>query len=142
MADTVTTGGVNKMVAMIAGIVLVLVGILGFVMDPVLGVFEVNVVHNVVHLLSGAVLLFAALTNNGANARMALLIVGGVYALVTVLGFVAPALTESVLMGSATNAATNMADNILHLLLAIVFIAVPLLVKEETVRPISGRPQM
>jgi uncharacterized membrane protein HdeD (DUF308 family) len=132
------SGGINKMVAMIAGAVLVLVGILGFVMDPILGLFEINAVHNIVHLLSGGVLLAGAFMDNGRNARMTLLILGVVYALVTVLGFVAPGLTNTVLLGNAQNPAVNMADNVLHLLLTIVFIAVPLLVKEDTRRPVTG----
>ena len=134
-------GGVNKMVAMIAGAVLALVGILGFVNDPVLGIFEVNAIHSVVHLLTGGVLLAAAFIDGGRNSRMALLVLGVVYAIVAILGFAAPDLTESILMGTTANAAHNPADSILHALLAVVFIAVPLLVKEEATRPMTGRPQ-
>jgi uncharacterized membrane protein HdeD (DUF308 family) len=142
MADTMTTGGVNKMVAMIGGAVLALVGILGFVLtNPLLGMFDVNMVHNIVHLLSGVVLLGAAFMNNGANARITLLVLGVVYAIVAILGFVAPGVTES-LVGDNSTTTSMMADNILHLLLAVVFIAVPLLVKEETVRPMTGRPNL
>lgn len=140
MADTMTTGGVNKMVAMIAGAVLLLVGILGFVMNPILGIFHVNLLHNLVHLLSGAVLLAVAFMNNGANARMTLLVLGVVYAIVAILGFVAVDVTEGLLTEGGS--ANLMPDNILHLLLAVVFIAVPLLVKEDTVRPVSGRPNL
>lgn len=122
------------MVAMIAGAVLALVGLLGFVNDPVLGIFEVSLVHNLVHLLSGAALLAAAFIDNGRNARMTLLVLGIVYALVTVLGFVASGLTDSLLLGTTANPAINMADNVLHLLLAIAFIAVPLIVKEDVRR--------
>lgn len=133
-------GGVNKMVAMIGGAVLVLVGLLGFVMTPILGFFEANIVHNLVHLLSGGVLLWAAFANHGANARMTLLVVGVVYAIVAILGFVAPGMTES-LVGQADSEVGLMPDNILHLLLAVVFIAVPLLVKEEATRPVTGTPR-
>ena len=142
MADTMMTGGVNKMVAMIAGAVLVLVGLLGFVMPaPLLGMFDVNMVHNVVHLLTGAVLLGGAFMNNGANARMTLLVLGVVYALVAVLGFVSPSMMES-LVGDNVASTSMMPDNILHLLLAVVFIAVPLIVKEEVGKPMIGKPQM
>ena len=136
LADTdMMAGGVNKMVAMIAGAVLVLVGLLGFVNDPILGIFEVNMIHNVVHLLSGAVLLGAAFMNNGANARITLLVLGVVYAIVAILGFVAPSVTNSLLADDTT--ASMMADNVLHVLLAIVFIAVPLLVKENAPRTVG-----
>jgi hypothetical protein len=132
-------GGVNKMVAMVAGAVLVLIGILGFVpgQEAILGLFEVNLLHNLVHLLSGAVLLGAAFMNNGANARITLLVLGVVYAIVTVLGFVAPGLTHS-LLGSEVATVGLLYDNILHLLLAIVFIAVPLVTKEESRRPMGA----
>lgn len=130
------------MVAMIAGAVLVIVGVLGFVNDPVLGVFEVSVIHNLVHLLTGAALLGAAYVDAGRNARMTLLTIGIIYALVTVLGFALPAVTDSLLLGTTANPAMNGADNLLHALLAVVFISVPLLVKEETTRPMRGRPQM
>lgn len=134
------------MVAMVAGAVLALVGILGFIpaLAPdgaLLGVFDVNLLHNLVHLLSGAVLLAAAFMNNGVNARMTLLVVGVIYAIVTLVGFIAPGVTEG-LVGDTTNGVTMMPDNLLHLLLAIVFIAVPLLVKEEVRRPITGAPRV
>lgn len=145
MATTdMMSGGVNKMVAMIAGAVLVLVGLLGFVLAPdgvLLGLFDVNLLHNLVHLLSGAVLLGAAFMNNGVNARITLLTLGGIYALITIVGFVAPGFTES-LVGDTTNAVGMMPDNVLHLLLTAVFLAVPLLVKEETRRPMRGSPRI
>jgi len=138
------TGGVNKMVAMIAGAILVLIGLLGFVLAPegeLLGLFDVNLLHNLVHLLSGAVLLGAAFMNNGANARITVLVVGVVYALVAIVGFAAPGYIEG-LVGDTTNTVGFMADNVLHLVLAVVFIGVPLLVKEETRRPMMGSPRV
>lgn len=136
-------GGVNKMVAMIGGAVLVLVGLLGFVNDPVLGIFEVNLLHNLVHLLSGAVLLAVAFMNNGANARITLLVLGVVYAIVAILGFVARGTLEPLLTDSGQVTDANwMADNVLHILLAVVFIAVPLVVKEDVRRPMTGSPRV
>jgi len=137
-------GGVNRTVAMIAGAVLLLVGLIGFFNDPVLGIFETNALHNVVHLLTGAVLLGAAFMgdNRERTSRMTLLTLGVVYAVVTILGFVAPGLTGGLLGDDPNNAVGMMPDNILHLLLAIVFIAVPLLVKEHSTRPVTGTPRM
>lgn len=141
MANTdMMAGGANKMVAMIGGAVLALVGLLGFVNNPILGLFHVNAVHNVVHLLSGIVLLGAAFMNNGANARITLLVLGVVYAIVAIAGFALPDTFVSILGGAV--AADLMMDNVLHVLLAVVFIAVPLLVKEEATKPMTGRPQM
>lgn len=131
---------------MIAGAVLVLVGILGFIPaiapdGALLGIFDVNLLHNLVHLLTGAILLGAAFMNDGVNARMTILVLGVVYAIVTIVGFIAPGYTEG-LIGDTTNGVTMMPNNVLHLLLAIVFIAVPLLVKEEVRRPVTGAPRV
>ena len=135
---TVHTPSINKTVAMVAGAILALVGILGFFMDPVLGIFEVSVLHNIVHLLSGIALLAAAFVQDGIHARRTLLALGIVYALVTLLGFVATGVTNGILGGNDANPALNMPDNVLHLLLAIAFIAIPLLVKEDVRRPVTG----
>lgn len=126
------------MVAMIGGAVLVLVGIWGFFQDPILALFEVNLLHNLVHLLSGAVLLGAAFVNNGANARITVLTIGVVYAVVALAGFALPDLVAPIL-GSSVSAL--LMDNLLHTLLAIVFIAVPLVVREEARRPMMGHPR-
>ena len=119
---------VNKTAAMVFGAVFVLVGILGFVNNPILGLFEVSLMHNLVHLLSGVALLAVAFVDNGKNARMGLLALGVVYALVTVLGFAMPGLVESLGVN------VNTADNFLHLLLAVVLLAVPLIFKEDAPR--------
>ena len=81
-----------KSAAIIFGIVFLLVGVLGFVPgitttdQMLLGIFHVNAVHNIVHLLSGAVALIAGLTSTAA-ARMYFRVFGIVYALVAILGF-------------------------------------------------------
>jgi hypothetical protein len=99
----------------VLGIVLVLVGILGFTMQsPLLGLFEVNALHSVIHLATGAMLLYAAM--KGADAMvMCGKILGIVYAVVTLLGFV----MGGDLFGIMN---VNMEDNILHLALAAVLL--------------------
>ena len=91
------------------GVVLVVVGLLGFVMDsPLLGFFEVDTIHNIVHLASGAVALVVG--GNHAMARMYLIIFGFVYAAVAVIGY---------LQGSVLGLFdVNMADNVLHAAIA------------------------
>src|SRR3712207_1966131 len=76
--------------------------------DSFLG-FEVNGWHNVVHLLSGLVLLAAA--NAAPAARLTALAFGAVYGLVALIGLIDG---EDVLGFIPVNGA----DNILHLLLA------------------------
>lgn len=101
-----------KPLTWILGVVLVIVGILGFFMNPILGIFAVDPVHNVVHLLSGVIALGAAATSV-QYSRLYLIVFGLVYALVTILGFV----QGSPILGLIT---VNAADNYLHLAIAAV----------------------
>lgn len=102
--------------AKVFGVVLLAVGVLGFIPalapdDKLLGLFHINAVHNVIHLASGAVALFAGF--NGLKAsRLYFQVFGVVYALVTVLGFV---YMDEDILGIVAN---NMMDNILHVLIA------------------------
>lgn len=89
-----------RKVALIFGIVFLLVGILGFVTpggmsmeaDPapghILGVFGVNLLHNVVHLLIGVWGLVASRSWGGAKSFLQ---IGGVlYIVLAILGFFIP----------------------------------------------------
>lgn len=72
------------------GAVLLVVGILGFVpaLTPdghLLGIFHVNVFHNLVHVLSGAAALAAGFTGY-KYSKLYFQVFGVVYALVAVLG--------------------------------------------------------
>lgn len=102
--------------ARVFGYVFVAVGVLGFVPGvttadgQLLGIFQVDTMHNIVHLLSGVLALVAA-SGAGTNARLYFQVFGVVYALVTVLGF---------LSGSVLGMVTNGADNVLHLVIAAV----------------------
>ena len=106
-----------KMAAMVLGIVFVLIGLLGFVNNPVLGMFLVNPVHNLVHLISGIVLLAGAYSSLGS--RMALKIIGVVYALIAILGFFLVT-ADGMLLGII---AMNEGDKWLHVVLAAVILA-------------------
>src|SRR5437899_10847802 len=88
-----------KTLGMLFGVVFLAVGILGFVpgvtsdvngMPMLLGIFHVNTAHNLVHIVSGAIFLFAAMSGAGA-ARLWFQIFGVIYAIVAVLGFMNPA---------------------------------------------------
>lgn len=103
-----------RLAAIVLGIVFVLIGLLGFFNNPVLGLFLVNPAHNVVHLVSGLVLLAGAYSSLGSG--LALKIIGIVYALVAVLGF----FSGDMLLGII---AMNDADRWLHVVLAVVILA-------------------
>jgi hypothetical protein len=126
----------NKLVAQILGIVLVLVGILGFIpalvpSDALLGIFAVNALHNVIHLLTGVVLVWAGFAMGGKNARMTNMVLGVVYLLVAIVGFAAQSFSMGLLAGPAASSTNWLADNLLHLLLAIVLLGVSFAMKEE-----------
>lgn len=104
-----------KSVTWILGIVLLLVGVAGFFMNPVL-VFEVGTIHNVVHILSGIVGLAAA-SSGESSSRLYLIVFGIVYGLVTILGFV----NAGNILGLFT---ANQADNYLHAAIALVCLGV------------------
>jgi len=95
-------------------VILTLVGAIGFFNDPVLGLFDVDLTHNLVHLLSGLLALYFAFKPEMAARNFARTF-AVVYGLVTILGFLMP---DTPVLGLM---ATNMADNWLHLLLALVF---------------------
>lgn len=126
----------NRLVATIFGAVYLLVGLLGFAVTGgvgfvatkgglLLGIFEVNPLHNVAHLLIGAVLLIAGLTRVAA-AKAANITIGAVYLLLGIVGFF--------LVGTGANIlALNTPDHFLHLVSAIVLLGVGL-GAERTVR--------
>ena len=117
----------NRLVATIFGAVYLLVGLLGFAVTGgvgfistsgglLLGIFEVNPLHNVAHLLIGAALLFAGLANVRA-AKVTNTVDGAAYLLLGIVGFF--------LVGTAANIlALNTFDHFLHLASALVLLGV------------------
>ena len=121
-----TTGkSLNQLVGTVFGAVYVLVGILGFFVDSdgfaatsggkLLGIFEVNPLHNIAHILIGIALFAAA--KSLASARAVNSTVGAAYLLLGVLGLF-------ILDSSANILALNGADNALHFASALVLLGV------------------
>ncbi len=119
----------NRLVATIFGAVYILVGLLGFTVTAgvgfiategnlLLGIFEVNPLHNVAHLLIGAALLIGGLANVPA-AKGVNITVGAAYLLLGIVGFF---IADSALNVLALN--TN--DHFLHLASALVLLGVGL----------------
>lgn len=101
-----------SLIAKVFGAVLLLVGVLGFIpaLTPdghLLGIFHVNAVHNVIHILTGVAALLAGLTSE-VYSKLYFKVFGVVYALVTVLGFV---YGNDPILGII---ASNTADTLLH----------------------------
>ncbi|GAB3536943.1 DUF4383 domain-containing protein [Arthrobacter tecti] len=124
--------------ALAVGVVFLLVGVLGFVPGItgnydtlqfagsgsealLLGLFQVSILHNIVHLLFGVAGVLMAKTATGAYNF--LLFGGVIYAVLFIYGLIVPA--ES----AANFVPVNAADNILHLGLAVGMIGLALALK-------------
>ncbi|MEJ0054089.1 MAG: DUF4383 domain-containing protein [bacterium] len=118
-----------KTLAIVFGIVFVLVGLLGFVSNPLVGMgafFETNALHNVVHLLIGLILLAVAFWSP-MQSSMWLKIMGVVYLVIAVLGFLLVSGTGE-LFGLVT---LNPADHWLHVVLGVVLLAAGFMYGDE-----------
>ena len=118
---------INQTVALAFGAIYTLVGLAGFFVsetfadrndDELLGIFQVNHLHNIVHLLIGVALIAASRRHD--SARGANLAIGVTYLALAVLG---PFITDT----SLNIVALNSADHVLHLLSGAVLTAVALL---------------
>jgi Domain of unknown function (DUF4383) len=131
-----------QLYALLFGIVLLVVGLVGFIADSSFGtgsgvegsdliVFEVNGWHNIVHILSG--LLGLALWRRRDSARTYALGFGAVYLVVTIWGFITG---DQVLWLIPVDTA----DNILHLLIAAAGLAAGLASRDVTAPRTTARP--
>ncbi len=81
--------GLNRIVAAIFGVVYIVAGVAGFILaSPLFGIFPVNPLHNVVHILLGAILIWGMM--NTASAVLANRWVGVVLLVLGVLGIFVP----------------------------------------------------
>jgi len=132
----------NRLVATVFGAVYILVGLLGFAVTGgvgflateggmLLGIFMVNPLHNVAHLLIGAALLIAGLVSARA-AKTVNIVVGAAYLLLGIVGFF--------LVGTALNIlALNAFDHFLHLASAIVLLGIGIAADRAVDRVTLGR---
>lgn len=123
----------NRIIAFLFGGVYVVVGLLGFFWvndvpfagpgdgsNAILGIFEVNPLHNIAHLLIGSALLIAG-AGTAASARAANSTVGALYLLLGIVGFF---LTAPDGGRSPINILSlNLPDHFLHLASAFVLLA-------------------
>ncbi len=122
-----------KKLALMFGIIFVLVGLLGFVGNPLVGpgaLFETNRMHDLVHLIFGLILLGVAFMAP-QQSSLWLKVLGVAYLLVAVMGFT----MASPLLGLIE---VNGADNWLHVLLGIVLLMAGFSAKQGT--PAMGMP--
>ena len=92
-----------------------MLGVAGLLMgdELLLGLVNIDVVEDLVHVVSGGLLLFAGLQRNASVTRGMVGVVSVVYLLVGVLGFVLPYLFGLLPHGY------SVVDNLIHLVLGI-----------------------
>jgi len=106
-----------KLFAILFGLIMIVIGILGFLPDfapngLLLGLFAVNPLRNIVHLLTGVIALVCGLSNSLAS-KIFFIAFGILYALLAILGFAQGP-------GDLYGMAINQADNWLHIAIAAV----------------------
>jgi uncharacterized protein DUF4383 len=118
-----------KRFAQILGVVLILVGVVGLVLgDKVwLGILNVDIVEDIVHLATGGLLAYVGFSGMDLSAaRSVVLALGVVYLLVGILGFFVPTM-----FGLIPNGYTVF-DDLLHLALGVLGLAVALSAPRES----------
>src|SRR5215471_21171233 len=106
-----------KKIAVVFGVIFVIVGVLGWVpvLNPggkLLGLFDVNTAHDLVHLATGIIAILVGMASDKASKTF-FQVFGVIYALVAVLGFYSG---DQPLLGIVAN---NSADSVLHVIIAV-----------------------
>ncbi len=106
-----------RTIANIFGAIFVIIGIVGFFPNPLVsdgGVFHVNAAHNILHIVTG--LIFFAGGYSGAPVTT-IRWLAVIYAIIAILGIIWP-------NRAIAGVEINWADNWLHIVLAIVLLAI------------------
>jgi hypothetical protein len=116
--------GIAQSYAAVVGILLVAVGLLGFISNPVVSsasgaLFATNAVHNLVHIATGLIALYIAVALTGAAQANGVIGFGALYAAIFVVVLLSPTL-----FGLFGDAQANTADHVLHAALAVSALAV------------------
>jgi hypothetical protein len=116
--------GLNRTVAAIFGVVYLVAGVAGFVLtSPLFGLFPVNLLHNIVHVVLGGILLWGMM--NAASAVLANRWVGVLLLVLGVVGiFAGTSLDDLVPLGGN--------DVFLHLGSGIVLLGASLMSGRDT----------
>ena len=116
----------------LAGIVLVAVGLLGFISNPLVGadpsaLVQTNTVHNIVHLATGLIALFIAFGLRGENQANGAIGFGVLYVVIFLALIVSPTL-----FGLFADAPARLNEHVIHAALAIVSLAVGYMARDRS----------
>lgn len=102
-----------RIYALVVGAVLIVVGVVGLVLGNRvwLGLLNVDILEDLVHLITGGLLVYAGITRDLGVARALLAALGVIYLMLGVLGFAAPEVFGLIPHGY------TVFDNLLHLVL-------------------------
>jgi hypothetical protein len=121
-------GGLVRSYAQIVGVVILLVGVLGLVLgDQSLGgLLNIDLVQDIVHLVTGGVLAYAGFAiRDNATVRTAVGAIGVIYIALGVLGFI-----DRSLFGLLPNGYTIF-DNLFHLGVGVLSVLVAWMIGRE-----------
>ncbi len=129
--------GLAKSYAAIIGVVLVAAGLLGFIQNPIVGpgpnsngtdvILAANAVHNIVHLVTGALALYIAFALSGEAQAKGVIGFGILYVVILVAVLLSPTL-----FGLFDPVPANMPIHLLHAFLAITALAVGYMARGST----------
>lgn len=110
-----------RLYAKVVGVTVLLVGIVGLIIgdpeDGLLGLFNVDIVEDIIHLGTGGLLTYAGFAGNNDLVKNVVLGLGVVYLAVGLISFAVPELFGLIPHDY------DLADNILHLTLGVLGIA-------------------
>jgi len=102
------------------GVVLVVVGLLGFIAPNFMGM-HLSAAHNVLLLLSGVLAIYFGLMATESAGRTFCLVIGAVYGLLGLAGFVDGGTDYTIFAGALV---LGTMDHLVHLILGLVFMSV------------------
>lgn len=105
-----------RLIAKLLGASILLIGVGGVILGDksLLGILNIDIEEDFIHLLSGSLLLFVGLRATERVAALTLGVIGAIYLAIGILGFVAPGIFEFLQHGY------SVVDNLIHVSLGII----------------------
>jgi uncharacterized membrane protein HdeD (DUF308 family) len=120
------------------GIILLIVGLLGFALPVFMGM-HLTPLHNVIHLVSGALALWFGVKGTWESTRSFCLIFGIIYGLLGIVGFLFGG-SDHMLTLVPNQLVLMTADHVVHVLLGVLFI-IAALSRQVVTRPTPATPR-